>query len=100
MPSIITAPCAKLMMRSTPKMSDRPHATSPYTPPSRRPLTAACRRSSLVMPLSGLAVPLGNGEHRLGLGEARRADDHGLASLHLQQRGTGVDVLAGVVELD
>jgi hypothetical protein len=29
MPSIITAPWAKLMMRSTPKMSDRPHATSP-----------------------------------------------------------------------
>ena len=29
MPSIITAPWAKLMMRSTPKISDSPHATSP-----------------------------------------------------------------------
>ena len=29
MPSIITAPWAKLMMRSTPKIRERPLATSP-----------------------------------------------------------------------
>src|SRR5258705_1920703 len=100
MPSIITAPWAKLMMRSTPKMSDRPHATSPYTPPSRRPLTPAWSSNSLVRSVSGLAVPLGDGEHGLGLGEAGGADDHRLAVLDLQQRGRGVDVLARVVELD
>src|SRR5689334_10985128 len=101
MASIITAPCAKLMMRSTPKISDSPKATSPYTPPSSRPLITACRRRSAVRSNSAvLAVPLGNGEHGLGLGEARGTDDHRLAVLHLQQRRRGVDVLAGVVELD
>src|SRR5688572_25029167 len=97
MASIITAPWAKLMMRSTPKMSDSPEATRPYTPPSRRPLTTACRRRSKV---SGLAVPLGDGEHRLGLGEAGGAHDDRLAVLDLEQSRGGVDVLAGVVELD
>src|SRR5882762_3449834 len=96
MASIITAPCAKLMMRSTPKISDRPKATSPYTPPSSRPLMPACKKSSVVR----LTVPLGDGEHRLGLGEARRAHDHRLAALDLEQRRRGVDVLAAVVELD
>src|SRR5215831_9639805 len=96
MASIIRAPWAKLMMRSTPKISDSPKATRPYTPPSSRPLTTACRKRSVVR----LAVPLGDGEHGLRFGEARRADDHRLAPLHLQQRGRGVDVLAGVVELD
>ena len=41
MASIITAPWAKLMMRSTPKIRLSPLATSPYTPPSSRPLTTA-----------------------------------------------------------
>src|SRR5262249_39283450 len=125
MASIITAPCAKLMMRSTPKMSERPKATSPYTPPSRRPLTTACRRRSrsnmgarTCPPHPGrlgppgrspggphpgaavLAVPLGDGKYRLGLGEARRAHHRGPAVLHLEQRGRGVDVLPGLVELD
>jgi len=53
MASIITAPWAKLMMRSTPKMSDSPEATSPYTPPSRSPLTTACSRRSAVTSGSG-----------------------------------------------
>src|ERR1044071_3491195 len=132
MASIITAPWAKLMMRSTPNTSDRPDATSPYTPPSRTPLTTACRRRSVVTRGSGpgvltqkgaderragpirirgakdggdassspLGVPLGHGEHRLGLGEARRANHHGLAALDLQERGRGIHVLAAVVELD
>src|SRR5215470_11507252 len=122
MASIITAPCAKLMMRSTPKMSERPQATSPYTPPSRSPLTTACsRRSRSTMgartcpphlatpgrsrggPHPGgalLAVPLGDGEHRLGFGEASGAHHGGPAVLHLEQRGRGVHVLAGLVELD
>src|SRR6185503_20914397 len=115
------------MMRSTPKISDRPKATSPYTPPSSRPLTTACRKSSVVRLDMGaptwppnpqglgpprrsrdgprrsrgvLTVPLGNGEHGLALGEARRAHHDRLAALDLEQRGRGVDVLAGVVELD
>src|SRR6266481_1534257 len=93
MASIITAPWAKLMMRSTPKISERPKATSPYTP--------ACSRRSPVRSNSAvLAVPLGNGEHGLALGEAGRAHHDGLAVLHLQQRRRGVDVLTGVVELD
>src|SRR5437899_2722286 len=98
MASIITAPCAKLMMRSTPKISERPKATSPYTPPSSRPLITACSRRSPVRSNSAvLAVPLGNGEHGLALGEAGRAHHDGLAVLHLQQRRRGVDVLTGVV---
>src|SRR6058998_2461654 len=119
MASIITAPCAKLMMRSTPKISERPKATSPYTPPSSRPLITACSIRSIRLGAPKrppnpqalgpprrsrggprLAVPLGDGEHGLALREAGRAHHDGLAVLHLQQRRRGVDVLTGVVELD
>ena len=46
------------------------------------------------------AARLGDGEDGLGLGELRRAHDHGLAALVLEQGGLGVGVLAGLVELD
>src|SRR6185369_18006380 len=45
-----------------------------------------------------LSLPLGDGEGRLGLGEAGGPDDHGLAVLDLDQGRRGVDVLAGIVE--
>src|SRR5690349_11556862 len=106
------------MMRSTPKMSDSPEATSPYTPPSSRPLTPACRKRSVTAggprpgppdpprrlgtprrsrgaPRLPSAVPPHDGENGLGLGEAGRTHDDGLAVLHLQQRGRGVHVLPG-----
>ncbi len=35
------APCAKFTMSSTPKISVRPIATRPYTPPIRIPVTTA-----------------------------------------------------------
>src|SRR4029453_15318180 len=126
MASIITAPWAKLMMRSTPKTRLSPQATSPYTPPSSRPLTTACSRSPpltpcprraarLAFPLGNgeyrlclrapcggghqrLALPLGNGEDRLCLGVLGGADHHRLAVLHLDKGGGGVDVLARFVE--
>src|SRR5215475_12980607 len=99
--SIITAPCAKLMMRSTPKIRVSPLATSPYTPPSRSPLTTAWRRSPLnARARRVLSLPLGHGEHRLGLGVARGPHHGRLSVLHLQQRRHGVRVLAGVVEAD
>src|SRR5215472_2740207 len=88
------------MMRSTPKIRDSPDATRPYTPPSRRPLTAACSRRSAVTSCGGSAAPPRNGEDRLGLGEARGTDHDGLAGLHLQERRRRVHVLAGLVELD
>src|SRR5437867_10338200 len=104
MASIITAPWAKLMMRSTPKIRLSPHATSPYTPPRSRPLTTACRRSPPLTPCprraARLALPLGNGEYRLGLGVLGGADHHRLAVLHLDEGGGGVDVLARFVEAD
>src|SRR5678816_3819673 len=60
---------------------------------SRRPeVTLSCRRR--------LSLPLGDGEGRLGLGEAGGPDHHGLAVLDLDQRRHGVDVLAGIVEAD
>src|SRR5581483_7307000 len=96
MPSIITAPWAKLMMRSTPKIRERPLATSPYTPPSNRPLTTACRKSQV----RRLALPLGDREHRLRLEEPGRPHHHRLAVLHLQQGGRRVHVLARLVEAD
>src|SRR4030095_5875754 len=97
----ITAPWAKLMMRSTPKISVRPLATSPYTPPSRSPLTTAWRRSPLnARARRALPLPLRHGEHRLGLGEAGRAHHRRAPVLHLQERGHRVRVLAGVVEAD
>src|SRR5690242_4977550 len=104
MPIIITAPCAKLMMRSTPKIRLSPLATSPYTPPSRRPLTTAWSRSPQVTPWPRRAVrltlPLGHGEDRLGLGVLGGADDDRLAVLHLDQGRGRVDALARVVEAD
>src|SRR6266511_4087885 len=87
MASIITAPWAKLMMRSTPKIRLSPQATSPYTPPSSRPLTTACSRSPHVTPGprrgARLTLPLGHGEYRLGLGVLGGTDHHRLAVLHL-----------------
>src|SRR4029450_10731523 len=101
MASIITAPWAKLMMRSTPKIRLSPQATSPYTPPSSRPLTTACSRSPPLTPCprraARLAPPLGDGEYRLGLGVLGGADHHRLAVLHLDEGGGGVDGLARFV---
>src|SRR5512134_2484199 len=98
MASIITAPWAKLMMRSTPKISVSPLATRPYTPPRRTPLTTAWRRRPAVT--SWLALPLGHREDGLGLAVLRGADHDRPPVLHLDQRGAGVDVLAGLVEAD
>src|SRR6266508_496250 len=104
MASIITAPWAKLMMRSTPKIRLSPQATSPYTPPSSRPLTTACSRSPHVTPGprrgARLTLPLGHGEYRLGLGVLGGTDHHRLAVLHLDEGGRGVDVFARFVEAD
>src|SRR5437899_1238713 len=104
MASIITAPWAKLMMRSTPKIRLSPQATSPYTPPSSRPLTTACSRSPQVTPgprrAARLTLPLGHWEYRLGLGVLGGADDNRLAVLHLDERGRGVHVFARFVEAD
>src|SRR4029453_19092359 len=102
MASIITAPGAKLMMRSTPKIRVSPQATSPYTPPSSRPLTMACSRSPEVTlcprRAARLTLPLGDGEYRLGLGVLGGADHYRLAVLHLDEGGGGVDVFARFVE--
>src|SRR5262249_55749305 len=104
MPIIITAPWAKLMMRSTPKIKLSPLATSPYTPPSRRPLMTAWSRSPQVTPwprrAARLTLPLEDGEDRLGLGVFRGANDDRLAVLHLDQRRRRVDGLPRVVEAD
>src|SRR5262245_1944742 len=123
MASIITAPWAKLMMRSTPKIRLRPQATSPYTPPRSSPLTTAWRSSPQVTSPPGrvnrfarqraaqtgpagpfsaarLALPLEDGEDRLRLGVLCGADHHRLAVLHLDQGRHGVDVLARLVEAD
>src|SRR4029450_6187298 len=93
MASIITAPWAKLMMRSTPKTRLSPQATSPYTPPSSRPLTTGCRRIPPLTPCprraARLAFPLGNGEYRLGLGVLGGADHHRLCVLDLGKGGGG-----------
>jgi len=37
-PSMISAPCATLMIFMTPQISDMPSAMIPYTPPTRTPL--------------------------------------------------------------
>src|SRR5262245_29724470 len=97
-------------MRSTPKIRVSPLATRPYTPPSRRPLTTACRRRPQVTSVRQyerrrfsprrLSLPLGHREDRLRLGVLRRPDDGWLAALDLDQGRGGVDVLAAVVELD
>src|SRR5262245_3743978 len=104
MASIITAPWAKLTMRRTPNTSVRPLATRPYTPPRRRPLTTAWRRSPPVTsagrPPAPSRLPLGHREDGLGLRVLRGAHDRRPAVLHLDQGGRGVDVLAGVVEVD
>src|SRR5258705_3307555 len=102
MASIITAPWAKLMMGSTPKIRLSPQATSPYTPPSSRPLTTACSRSPPLTPCprraARLAFPLGDGEYRLGLGVLGGSDHHRPGGLHLDASGGGGDVLTRVVE--
>src|SRR5215510_8704860 len=91
MPIIITAPCAKLMMRSTPKIR-------------LSPLTTAWSRSPQVTPwprrAARLPLPLGHGEDRLGLGVLGGADDDRLTVLHLDQGRRRADALARFVETD
>src|SRR4030095_2654554 len=94
-------------MRSTPKISVSPLATRPYTPPSTRPLTTACRRRPEATSVRRyerrrysprrLSLPLGHREDRLGLGVLRGPDDGRLADLDLDQGRGGGDGFAAVV---
>src|SRR5881394_1369074 len=104
MPTIRNAPCAKLTMRITPKISAMPMPISAYSEPVRRPLSTACRARS-VNSMTSPSIHTASREKPPRSAKSRpavavaRPDQLVLAMLDLRDRHR-VGILALGVELD
>src|SRR5215468_4610824 len=102
MPSIMNAPCAKLTIRMTPKISAMPMPISEYSEPVRIPLRIACTADHSWTSIAGyrlLALGPRRRRHRLGLGDVGRPHDLVLPTLDLRDQHR-VRVLALGIERD
>src|SRR5574337_2107050 len=96
---MISAPCARLTMLSTPHTSASPSAISAYSPPSRTPLTRICSRSSTTPPAPSALVPGGQRVLQLADELAALEDRDDLVVLDLDHHLRQAD-LPGRAELD
>src|SRR5690242_19169560 len=107
MPSIMNAPCAKLTMRITPKISAMPMPISEYSEPVSTPSSTACSAFQNCASIAYYRVPcalralgpLRRGQDRLGLGLIGRPHDLVLSALDLRDQHR-VRVLALGIERD
>src|ERR671939_1608905 len=90
----MNSPWAKLMTRITPKIRDRPAASSAYTPPSSRPSRTYCRRW-----VTAAAACSSAGPPQLADGLVDRRDGDRLAVLPLDDGHARLGVGTLLVEL-